>query len=126
MAQNNDNEQHHDKDKPTDSLSTRIKELGDKATQLLTFLSFALVAAILLQTSQVTLLGPCQKTAVKWAIRFWVLAFFPILMNVLPVKEFMWENPRWYRRVRFGKVILLWIAVVLIIVGVIAFLCAIW
>jgi len=25
-------------------------------------------------------------------MRSWVLAFFPILANVLPVKEFMWEE----------------------------------
>jgi hypothetical protein len=106
-----------------DVLSRRIRELGDKATQLLTFLSFALVAAILLQPS---LAGPCQKAAMKWAIRFWVTAIFPILLNVLPVKEVAWESPRWYERVRNGKVVFLWVAVVLIAGGAVAFLCAVW
>jgi len=106
-----------------DVLSRRIRELGDKATQLLTFLSFAIVAAILLQPS---LAGPCQKVAMKWAVRLWVIAIFPILINVLPVKEIGWECSRWYERVRNGKVVFLWLAVAFIAGGAIAFLCAVW
>jgi len=71
-------------------------------------------------------IGFGQTIAVKWALRFWVIAFFPILLNIFPIKDFSWENPRWYRRVRWAKVVLLWLAVLFIIVGVIAFLCAIW
>jgi len=68
-------------------------------------------------------IGFGQTIAVKWALRFWVIAFFPILLNIFPIKDFSWENPRWYRRVRWAKVVLLWLAVLFIIVGVIAFLC---
>jgi len=109
-----------------DQLSERIKELGNKATQLLTFLSFALVVVVLLETSQVPVLGPCQKVALKWAMRFWVIAVFPILFNVLPLKEFRENDVCWYRRVRAAKVVLLWLAVLLIIAGGIAFLCTVW
>jgi hypothetical protein len=63
-------------------LSQRINELGDKATQLLTFLSFAIVSAVLLETAQSPGLTPCQRGAIKWAMRFWVMALFPILINV--------------------------------------------
>ena len=73
----------------------RIAELNHKATQLLTFLSFALVAAILLETAQVNVLTACQKIAVKWSLRFWVFSIFPILLIVLPVKE-------WCAMRRFG------------------------
>lgn len=106
-------------------LRRRIKELGDKATQLLTFLSFAIAAVVILADKR-DHLGPFQIVAVRWTLRFWVLAFFPILLNTLPVKEFDWECLHWYRRVRQGKVILLWFAVLLIICGSIAFLCTIW
>jgi peptidoglycan biosynthesis protein MviN/MurJ (putative lipid II flippase) len=72
------------------------------------------------------MLGFSQKSALRWALRFWVGAFVPILANVLPVKEFCWETPSWYRKVRLGKVILLWLAVILIFAGVVAFLIAMW
>lgn len=109
----------------TKKLSKRIKELGDKATQLLAFLSFAIVAAVIVAGSP-GMMGPCQKSALRWALRFWVGAFVPILVNVVPVKEFCWETPSWYRKVRLGKVILLWLAVILIFAGVVAFLIAMW
>ena len=44
----------------TKDVSDRIKELGDKATQLLTFLSFALAVGVLLQTSR-TMRFPHRK-----------------------------------------------------------------
>lgn len=99
----------------------RLNELNSKATQLLTFLSFAMVAAILLETSQVLVLTACQKVAVNWSLRFWVLSLFPILLIVLPVQEIVPRN-----RARWSKVILLGLAVLLVICGAIAFLCAIW
>ena len=99
----------------------RLKELNEKATQLLVFLSFALVAAILLETSQTGVLTACQKVAVKSSLRFWVFGLFPILLIVLPIQEFVQHN-----HARSAKVILLSIAVLLIISGAAAFLCAIW
>jgi len=107
-----------------DPLRKRITELGDKATQLLTFLSFAIVAAVIV--AGFPQLGYCQRVALKWALRCWVLAFVPILVSVLPVKEFVWEDDSWYGKVRKWKVVLLWVSVVLILCGVAAFLCAIW
>lgn len=74
--------------KPTEGdLSERINELSNKATQLLTFLSFAIVSAVLLETAQSPVLAPYQRGAIKWAMRFWVMALFPILINVFPVKD---------------------------------------
>src|ERR1700674_5850899 len=104
----------------------RIKELNDKATQLLTFLSFALIAAILLETAPSNVLTSCQKIAAKWSMRFWVLSLFPILAIVLPVKEWNTGDTTWFKHLRTAKVVLLTIAVLLIIPGAIAFLCAIW
>ncbi len=112
--------------KMLDDLSNRINELGDKATQLLTFLSFAIVAVVLLETAQPPILGPCRKVAMRWAMRLWVMAIFPILVNVLPVKDFKWGDDRWYNCARWGKFVLLWVSVLLIIGGVAEFLRAIW
>lgn len=113
--------------KPTEGdLSQRINELGDKATQLLTFLSFAIVSGVLLETAQPQLLAPYQRGAIRWAMRFWVMAIFPILINVFPLKDLKWGNARWYDRARWGKFGLLGLSVLLIICGVVEFLCGIW
>lgn len=113
--------------KPTErDLSQRINELGDKATQLLTFLSFAIVSAVLLETAQPPVLAPYQRGAIRWALRFWVMALFPILINVFPVKDLKWGNERWYDSARWGKFGLLSLSILLIISGVVKFLCGIW
>ena len=109
-----------------DGLSHRINELGDKATQLLTFLSFAIVSAVLLETAQPPVLAPYQRGAIRSAMRFWVMALFPILINVFPVKDLKWGNLRWYNRARWGKLGLLDLSILLIISGVVKFLCGIW
>jgi hypothetical protein len=102
-------------------VADRLRDLNLKATQLLVFLSFALVAAILLETSQTSVLTACQKVAVKWSLRLWVFSLFPVLLIVLPIQEIIERNPA-----RWIKVVLLWFAVLLIISGAIALLCAIW
>ncbi|MGA8621195.1 MAG: hypothetical protein WB660_22060 [Candidatus Sulfotelmatobacter sp.] len=95
-------------------------------TQLLTFLSFASAAALVLASSNPVGQGTYQKLSLQWAIRFWVFAFVPILLNVLPVKEIIGKTTVGLERIRTGKVLLLWMAVVLILAGVGAFLCAMW
>lgn len=113
--------------KTTDGdLSQCINELSDKATQLLTFLSFAIVSAVLLETAQPPVLAPYQRRAIRWAMRFWVMALFPILINVFPVKDLKWGNVPWYDRARWGKFGLLGLSILLIISGVVKFLCGIW
>lgn len=96
----------------------RITELNDKATQLLTALSFAIAAAVLLKNTGLT---HCETVALRWGLRLWVLAIFPVLGIVAPIKEFAR-----YDGIRALKVFLLWVAVVLIAGGAIAFLCSIW
>jgi hypothetical protein len=107
-------------------LSDRIKELGDKATQLLTFLSFALAAAVLLETSSRETLTPPQKRLVTIAALWWIGAVFPILFGILPWKEFGWKKHRWYSKVHCFKFVLLWIAVPMILFGAWVFCRAIW
>jgi hypothetical protein len=107
-------------------LQIRIKQLGDKATQLLLFLSFALVAAVLLETSNPHLLGRRQTTLLTFAMRCWAGAIFPILVGVLPVKELSDQSEEWYNIVRWSKFVLIWVSIILIILGTIFFVCAIW
>jgi len=84
----------------------RITELNEKATQVLLFLSFALVAAVTLRSG----LTDGQAAAVTCAMRWWTAAIFPALACVLPVKEFRPETPGWLTFVRRLKFVLLWAA----------------
>jgi hypothetical protein len=109
-------------------LRMRIKELGDKSTQLLVFLSFAITAAVVLigygQVSTNTNLM-FDKVAQSGALRSWVSAIFPVVIGVLPLKEFSWRpNHRWYRSVRMFKFCLLWVAIAYIVVGAAKFFLA--
>lgn len=98
-----------------EELSNRIKELGDKSTQVLIFLSFALV--VVASVSSNAALGANQKLALTQAMRWWVWALFPVIVGILPLKEIRWKNPRWYQFIRGFKVVLLWGAALLILFG---------
>jgi membrane protease YdiL (CAAX protease family) len=107
-------------------LEDRIKQLGDKANQLLIFLSFALVVAVILGTQGNKQLGPRQAMLLIIGMRFWASALFPILISVLPLKEIREGSEKWYSAVRWIKFWLLWPAIVCIFIGTIFFVCAIW
>ena len=100
-------------------LSDRNKEFGDKSTQLFIFLSFAILGAVTVRSSPS--LGTSQTLAVSGAMGWWVWAFYPVLLGVLPLKEFGWQKPRWYGFIRWLKVLLLWIAVAFIVCGAFQF-----
>ena len=102
----------------SDDLAIRINELGTKSTQLLQFLSFAILGAATLRTAQFA----ADQTLVRVATRWWILAVFPILLAVLPVKDFRWNGRSWYHFLVWVKILLLWVAVVLSGVGAIQFL----
>lgn len=105
------------------AVERRISELNSKASQLLTALSFAIAAGILLEHEK---LSTCEAVALRWSLRFWVLSIFPVLAIIAPIKEFRAGDEVWYRRVRMLKVVLLWVAVALVACGAVAFLCAVW
>jgi len=110
-------------------LRVRIKELGDKSSQLLTFLSFAIAAVVFLgyghdsASSQVA-----QKIVQSGAMRWWVSAIFPVVFGIFPLKEF-WkicnDKLRWYSIVRWFKFWLLWVALGCIVWGAVKFSLAI-
>ena len=101
-------------------LRVRIKELGDKSTQLLTFLSFALAVVVILESGP-SPLQASQKLALAGAMRSWVCAIFPVVVGILPLKEFRSNNTRWYSIVRWFKFALLWAAIGIIVLGAIQF-----
>lgn len=108
-------------------LRDRIKELGDKSTQVLIFLSFAIAAVVLLgygpdSTSTRDL---SAKVVQSGTLRWWILAIFPVVAVILPLKEFRRDNLRWYRIVRWFKFCLLWAAIGFIVLGTIKFVQAI-
>jgi hypothetical protein len=106
-------------------LEKRIKQLGDKASQLLLFLSFALVVAAILE-SEGNALGPLQRMLLTIGMRCWGIAIFPILFGVLPVKEIGGRSEKWYSVVCWSKFVLLWAAIICVIIGTVYFVCAIW
>jgi len=104
-----------------DDLGIRINELGTKSTQLLLFLTFAILGAVTLSTAQF----PADQALVRVATWWWILAVFPVLIGVLPVKDFKWNNCAWYRFLVRAKFLLLWAAVTFSTVGTIQFLRAV-
>ena len=104
-----------------DDFDTRINELGNKSTQLLLFLSFAIVGAATLNSREL----PVNSALVRSAMSWWVIAVFPVLLGVAPVKDLRWKNPEWYMVMAWAKCGLLWTAVLLSIGGAIQFLRAV-
>jgi uncharacterized membrane protein len=102
-------------------LSKRIKEFGKKSTQLLLFLTFAILGAATVRSGEL----PANPALIRAAMWWWVFAVFPVLLGVLPVKEFGWNNRCWYCFVVWAKFLLLWAAVVFSGVGAIQFLRAV-
>ena len=99
----------------------RINELGNKSTQLLLFLTFAILGAATLMTKDCA----GQERLVRAAAWWWMCAVFPVLLGVLPVKDFNWNNRRWYRFLVYAKCVLLWTSVILSSVGAMQFLRAV-
>jgi len=104
---------------PIEQLEARIKELGDKSTQILIFLSFALVVVATLRSNPA--LGPEQRMGLSAAMRWWMRAVWPVLLGIVPLKEFRENSMTWYRIVRTTKVLLLWLAAIFILLGLYQF-----
>jgi hypothetical protein len=94
-------------------LEKRIKDLNEKFSQTLLFLSFALIVVATLE-DKATPETHSALTRVAW---WWTLSLFPILVGILPVIDFCERNLCWYSFVRGAKVVLLWVAVICIGIG---------
>jgi len=111
-------ETHPSNSAKVERLSSRIDELNQKCTQVLIFLSFAVVAVAL--SSQSSLLEDADL--LDRALMKWTVAMFPTVLGILPLKDFCEDRLRWYSFVRWLKVVLLWIAVPCVFWGAIDFI----
>jgi hypothetical protein len=104
-------------EKPDDigELSERIKELGGKSAQILTFLGITLFVGIALWSNP--LFGRTQKEKLMAAVHWCLRATVPVLLAVIPLKEIRLGSKGWYRFIRWVKIILLWLAAVFIFAG---------
>jgi hypothetical protein len=100
-----------------EEISKRIEQLGNKSTQVLLFLSFAILSVVTLETST-----DAPTAALNCALLWWKWALLPILVSFVPLKEIRWENRAWYKFIQRMRVGLLWLAVILIVGGVVSFL----
>jgi len=103
-------------------LRARIGELNEKSTQMLLFLSFAIVGAATLNAHEL----PANPALVRCAIWWWMVAVFPVLVGVLPAKEFWRSQRRWYRGLVWLKFVVLWAAVLLSAMGALQLVRAVW
>ncbi len=109
-------------------LIKRIEQLGNKSTQVLIFLSFAFLATVTLKSGPT--IAPSQQRALIHAMQCWAIALPFVLLQVLPVRDIVdraksWNKARYYEWIRWGKVIFLFAAVLLIIIGAVYFAYAI-
>jgi hypothetical protein len=102
--------------KRTEEISDRINELGTKSTQILLFLSFAMLSVATLET-----IASAPTVALNSALWWWKLALLPVLVNILPMKEIRWKTLAWYKFIQWTRFVLLWLAVILIVFGVLSF-----
>lgn len=117
----------HNETERTKTLLKRIEQLGDKSTQVLLFLSFAFVAVVAMKSDHAISMG--QQHALTIAMRWWAWALLPVLLGILPVRDavdFSMQKDKWYNLIRWSKVVLLVVAVLLILFGGWYFGCAIW
>jgi hypothetical protein len=98
-------------------LEDRISELNRKFSQVLLFLSFAIVGLATLKTVQG--LPPDEINIYDATLNWWKAALIPTLIGVAPVKELF---PDYLIRIRTSKIVLLWVAIFLIGGGVLEFL----
>jgi hypothetical protein len=99
-------------------LASRLTELNNTASQILIFLSFAIVAAVTFLTPS---LDPSRKSAVHWALRWWITAIFPTVIGIIPMKELRDRHLPWYRVLLWTRFVLMWTAIACIIMGAIEF-----
>ncbi|MGA2845784.1 MAG: hypothetical protein ABSF68_10220 [Candidatus Acidiferrales bacterium] len=99
-------------------LAFRLQELNNTATQVLLFLSFAIVAGVTYLASS---LDAPRKLALQSSLRWWVFAIFPTVAVILPLKEISDDSIRWFRFLLWVRFFLLWAAIVCIFVGAIQF-----
>jgi len=108
-----------------DKYSKRVDELNGKATQILLFLSFAMISVATLENAKEILAQhPTWPRLLDKSFLYWKLALIPTLICILPVKGIRFENETWYHFLVRTKGILLWLSIWLVGLGVYFFVSA--
>lgn len=108
-----------------DKYSKRIDELNGKATQILLFLSFAMISVATLENAKEILAQrPGWQCLLNRSFLCWKIALVPTLICILPVKGFRFENEAWYHFLVKLKGVLLWVSILLIGLGIYFFVLA--
>ena len=108
-----------------DKYSKRIDELNGKATQILLFLSFAMISVATLENAKEILAQqPTWRHLLDNSFLWWKIALVPTLICILPLKGFHFENEGWYHFLIKFKEVLLWISILLIGLGIYFFVSA--
>jgi len=96
----------------------RLQELNNTASQILVFLSFAIVAGVTYMSPSMDV---SRRTAVHWALRWWIGAIFPTVIGIIPLKEVRDRDLFWYRFLVRMRLVLMWSAIICIFIGAIEF-----
>jgi hypothetical protein len=99
-------------------IASRLQELNNTASQILIFLSFAIVAGVTYLTPSMDL---SRRAAVHWALRWWIGAIFPTVIGIIPLKELRDRDVFWYRFLLRMRLVLMWTAIICIFIGAIEF-----
>ena len=99
-------------------IASRLTELNNTASQILIFLSFAIVAGVTFLTPAMDL---SHRTAVHLALRWWIGAIFPTVIGIIPLKEVRDKDLVWYRFLLRMRLLLMWSAIICIFIGAIQF-----
>jgi hypothetical protein len=105
-----------------DRIVTRLNELNNTSSQILIFLSFAIVAGVTYLTPS---LDPSRRAAISSALHWWTGAIFPTVIGIAPLKEINDHNLRFHRFVMWMRFALMWSGIVCIFIGAIYFFRAI-
>ena len=103
-------------------LSMRLQELNNTSSQILIFLSFAIVAAVTFLTAAN---DPARKNAISSALHWWIGAIFPTLIGIIPLKLVHDRSLSWHLFLLWMRFVLLCSAIGCIFVGAIKFFSAI-
>ena len=103
-------------------IAQHLAELTDSSSQVLIFLSFAIVAGVTFLTPR---LEASQRNAVNGALRWWIGAIFPTVLGIIPLKMVADESLPWFNFLMWMRHILLWCALICIFIGAIQFFRAI-
>ncbi|MGA7381637.1 MAG: hypothetical protein WBX03_12375 [Terriglobales bacterium] len=99
-------------------IAQHLAELTNSSSQVLIFLSFAIVAAVTYLTPG---LDASRRNAVDAALRWWTGAIFPTVLGIIPLKVVADESLPWYNFLLWMRYVVLWCAIVCIFIGAIQF-----